>query len=386
MNRNILALDFGSEKITAVLAATDEETGTLRLRRAFSQPCPAVNACFVRDLAGAADALSKLFADISEYVSFNPTVVVGLRGNFLSFKRASGFKNTEGRNRIVSAKDIQDAIDNSIPSNLNETLEVVDILPQSYTIDGNVGIKNPKGMAGFCLEVETFISCAMVTHLNNLNKILADCECNDYQVIPSSVALGETLLRPEEKQGGTMLLDIGGAHSSAIMYHKGTIVDAWELSCGTEHMAQEVADLLQNDLPSARQVLKEYRPGDDDIMDDVLEDASKNMLKQIKKELLQSLLYVKYPSANVVICGGGANKTLLKAAKNVFSARKIRLAGHEDLIADFEDAEKPSYTTGISLILHALVLESRLASPVPKKKEEGFLGGILSKLGLNELI
>lgn len=142
MNRNILALDFGSGKIAAALSAYDDETGTLRVRRTLLQPCKAVNACVVLDLQETQNALNKIFTDISEYVSFNPSVVVGLRGSFLSFKRASGFKNTDGRNRIISNRDIADAVNNSVPRNLSDTLEVVDVLPQAYTIDGQTGIKN----------------------------------------------------------------------------------------------------------------------------------------------------------------------------------------------------------------------------------------------------
>ena len=311
MNRNILSLDFYGAEITAALAAVDEETDTLRIRHALRRRCRAFSGAFVRDMQGAQEELSKIFAEVSEYVTFNPSVVVGLRGNFLSFKRASGFKSVDSRNRIIGEREIDEATRNSIPSNLSETLEVVDVLPQSYTIDGNTGIKNPKGMSGFTLEVETFLSCAMVTHLNNLNNVLSSCECNDYQVLPSSVAMAETLLNADEKQAGTLLLDLGETSASALMYHKGALVDGWELGWGMNTLTEAVADLLQNDTETAREILREYEPGSDDIMDEVMEDAAKKLLTDVKKELLQSLLYLKYPSSHLVLCGAGADKTLL---------------------------------------------------------------------------
>lgn len=383
MSRNILSLDFYGGEITAALAALDEETSTLRLRHVLRRPTHAFSGAFVRDMQGAQDELSAVFSEISQYVSIDPSVVIGLRGNFLSFKRASGFNTVDSRNRIIGEREIQSAIKNSVPPNLSETLDVVDILPQSYTIDGNTGIKNPKGMAGFTLEVETFLSCALVTHLNNLNNVLAACGCNEYQVLPTAIALGETLTREEEKQAGALVLDIGQSAVSALMYHKGALVDAWELPFGRDAVAQAVADLLQNDLETARDVLKDYEPGTDDIMDDVLEDASAQLLQDIKKELLQSLLYLKYPSAQLVLCGEAADKNLLKTAKKIFGARKARLAAFDDLIADCP-ADDSVYCGAVSLLTHTLEREQKRLG-VAQAKEEGLLDGLLNKLGLSEL-
>lgn len=386
MNRNILALDFGSERITAVLAAVDEETGTLRLRHAVRQPCASVNACFLRDMKDVSETLNKLFADISEYVSFNPSVVIGLRGNFLSFKRSSGFASIEGRNRCVSAKDIQNALNDTVPASLSDMLDVVDILPLAYTIDGNHGITHPLGFPGCNLEAEAFVSCAMVTHLDALNKVLAECECNEYQVMPSCVALAETLLKTEEKKAGVLLLDIGADHSSAVLYHKGFPVDAWELEGGTNHIARELAEVLQNDFADARKELDAYTPGDDDVIDDVLEEAARQLFKSLYKELTHQFNFVKYLPSQVVLCGGGADDTRLKACKSVFGVRKARVAGHEDLIADFEKADGGAYTTAISLILHTLEREGTQTAPAAQPKAEGFWSGIFNTLGLNELI
>lgn len=383
MGRNILSLDFYGTEITAALAALDEETFTLRLRHVLRRPSKAFAGAFVRDMQGAQDELSAVFAEISEYVQTDPSVVIGLRGNFLSFKRASGFNSVESRNRIIGEREIRSAIKNSVPSNLSDTLDVVDILPQSYTIDGNTGIKNPKGMAGFTLEVETFLSCALVTHLNNLNNVLAACGCDEYQILPTSVALGESLVKPEEKQSGALLLDIGDDATSALMYHKGALVEGWELPFGKNKLAQAAADLLQNDLETAQEVLKEYEPGTDEIMDDVLEDASAGLLQNIKKELLQSVLYLKYPSTQLVLCGAAADKNLLKICKKTFGARKARLAGFDDLIADCP-AEEPVYSGAVALVKHSLEREQQRLG-VARTKETGLLDGLWDKLGLSEL-
>ncbi|MGN0016925.1 MAG: hypothetical protein ACI37O_06290 [Candidatus Avelusimicrobium sp.] len=383
MSRNILSLDFYGGEITAALAALDEETSTLRLRHVLRRPTRAFSGAFVRDMQGAQEEISAVFSEISQYVSIDPSVVIGLRGNFLSFKRASGFNTVDSRNKIIGEREMQSAIKNSIPPNLSETLDVVDILPQTYTIEGNTGIKNPKGLMGLTLEVETFLSCALVTHLNNLYNALAASGCSEYQVLPTGIALGETLARPEERQAGVLVLDIGQNAVSALMYHKDALMDAWELPFGRDAIAQAVADLLQNDLETAREVLKDYEPGTDDIMDDVLEDAAAKLLQDIKKELLRSLLFLSYPPTRLVLCGEAADKNLLKTAKQIFGVRKARLASFDDLIADCP-ADEPVYCGAVSLLMHTLEREQKRLG-VAQTKETGLLDGLLDKLGLSEL-
>ena len=384
MERPILSIDFYGNELIAALSSLDEETDTLRLRHVFRQPCRAFNGALVRDMEDAQGELNELFTELSRYTPYPPTVFVGLRGPFLSFKRSSGFKSIDSRNRVIGPREIEAAIHNSIPTSLSETLEVVDILPQAYTIDGNVGILDPRGMSGFTLEVETFLSCALSTHLNTLRTVLNSCGCSDYQPLPTVVALGETLVKEEERNLGTLLVDLGQTCSSAVMYHKGAMVDAWELSFGLETLTNEVADLLQNDLPTVRQLLADYEPGSDKIMDEVLEDAQIKLLSRLKKELLQSsILYLKHPSPNLILCGERTDKAFLKLAKKIFNVRKVRAGAVDPFMTDCaEDA--PAAAGAISLLHHALEREqNRLGIAQPK--ESGLLDGILNKLGFSQL-
>lgn len=383
MSRNILSIDFCGEEIISALAAYDDDTDTLRIRHILRRPCRAFSAAFVRDMQGAQEELTKVFAEVSEYVSFNPMVIVGLRGNFLSFKHAIGFKSVESRNHIIGEKEMEEASKNSIPTSLSEELEVVDILPQSYAIDGNFGIKNPKGMYGSTLDVENFLSFAMRTHLNNLSSVFSNCECNEYQMMPSSVSIGETLLLPEEKQAGVLLLDVGGISSSALLYHKGTLVDGMELPFGKNVLVQAVADLMQNDLETVQEIMGDYEPGSDKIMDELLEDASSHLAQRLTREFCQSLNFLKYPAARLVLCGSGANKIVLKSVKKVLGIRKARIGVFENLISDCA-ADNPAYCGALALIRHALDRESKQLG-VAKAKEPGLLDGLLDKLGLSEL-
>ncbi len=384
MTRDLLSLDFYGNEIIAALITQDEETDTLRVRHVLRKPCKAFAGAFVRDKDEAQQELTAVFDEIAEYTDNALSVIIGVRGNFLSFKRASGFESVSTRNRIIGTHEIEAALRNSIPTTLSDSLDVIDVLPQSYTIDGNTGIVNPKGLVGFTLEVETFLSLALATHLQNLTNVFQACECTEFQILPSVIAQGDQLLSAPEKESGALLLDIGQTNSSAVMYHKGALVEAWEIPFGTNRLAKAVADLLQNDEETAQEVLKTYEPGTDEIIDDVLDEANAELLNALKKELLQSLIYLQHPSAQLVLCGAAADKKLLKVCKKVFGARKVRLSTAEDLLTDCGGANVPVYAGAIALTAHSLSREMQ-ESGITQEKPAGLLDGLLDKLGLNEL-
>ena len=382
MNRDILALDFYGNTVTAALASLDPSTDTMRVRYVTRKPCRFFAGGFVRDMAGAKRELIGLLSDVALY-STEPSVVVGVRGPFLSFQHRTGFATVMSRGRIIRDSDIDEVIKSAVPANLSENLEVLDILPLSFNVDGNTNITDPKGMMGMTLEVEAFVSYAMSSHLANLNNVLMACGCNDFQLLPTVVALGETLLTPAEKDGTTLLLDIGEISTSALLYREGILMDGWELDFGFDELVKTVADILLNDEETTRTVLLENPPKTDKYTDELWEDGTDALLTRIKDELLQSFSFLQKNPTHLVISGSAANSLLTKAAKKIFSARKARLAVFDDLISDCE-TNKPDYNGALAVLQHALAREQENMG-VAQVKETGFFNGLLAKLGLNSL-
>lgn len=378
MSRDILALDFYGKSIVAALASLDENTDTLRIRHILHHKSDAFTGAFVRERSTAQDELSRIFAQMSEYTERTPSVIVGVRGSFLSFRHSTGFTYTESRNRIIRESDIDNAIHESLPKDLDDSLEVIDILPLSYTIDDQPGATDPIGMYGYCLGVETFVSYGVRTHLINLKSVLETCGCEDFQWIPSSIALGEMALTSSERSS-SLLVDLGENSTSALLYHKNALLDAWEIPFGLDRIAEGIADQLQNDYATALEVLRNYEP--DPIMDEVLGEAAQPILKELHKEFVQSLPYIQHPPTQLILCGQGAVPVLQRALKNILGTRKARLCAFDKLISDCP-VDFPKYNGVLALLQYAVMREQNQLG-ISQVKEEGLLGKLFSKFGFN---
>lgn len=378
MSRDILALDFYGRSIVAALASLDEQTGTLRIRHILHHRSDSFIGAFVRERSNAQDELRELFAQISQYTQRTPSVIIGVRGNFLSFRHSTGFTYTESRSHIIRENDIDNAMRESLSKDLDNSIDVVDILPLSYIIDDQPGATDPIGMYGYCLGVETFVSYGVRTHLTNFKSVLSACGCEDFQWMPSSVALGEIAITPAEK-ASSLLIDLGEDSTSALLYHKNSLLDAWEIPFGLNRVAEGIASQLQNDQSTALDVLRNYEP--DPIMDEVLMDAAAPVLKDIHQELVQSLTYIQHVPTQLILCGQGAFPALQKGLKSLLGIRKSRLCSFDNLIADCA-IESPKYDGALALLQFALLREQNQLGTM-QVKEEGFLGKLFSKLGLN---
>lgn len=376
-----MALDFGSGQVSAVLSIYDEDTNTCRVRYAARKKCPSVNACYILDFEKTVQALGELLAETTEYAKFTPTVVVGLRGEFVNFTRSNGDLTLKNHN-IVNKKDIKAVLDESVPKTLSEEMEVVHLQPQRFLLDGTER-SNPEGLSGNWLEADCFVSYVLSSHLTNLNRVLAAVGYEDCEFIPTVLTLCDTLLKPEEKQARTLLLDVGGQHSSAALYHKGILEGAWEIPLGAEHIVQEVAEVLQIDLPEAKNLLKTYEYGNDEVMDDLLDEAAKSLVTALHKEFTQDLPYIKYSPQQAVLTGGGADVIFRNALKNGLGLRRVRLAAHDGLIADNEDMLAPAYTSALSLSLYSQRNGAQLRGSTAKQATKGLFNKVLAKLGLN---
>ena len=384
MTRELLSLDFYGSELVAARATFDEEAATITLSRIWRQPCSGFAGARVLDKTKAREELSALINELTQEVATPVSVLVGLRGDFLSFKRSSGFASVATRNYVIGTKEIEAALHNAVPSTIKDSSEVVDIFPQSYTVDGNEGIVNPKGVPGCTLEAVTFLSLAQSAVLQDLREVFQACSCPEFHVLPSGIAQADRLLRANEKEAGALFLDIGTQSTSAVLYFQNTLVEAWEIPLGQNSGVMAVAEVLQNDLETTREVLKNYKPGTDEIIDDALEEAKDNLLRTVKKRLQQSLLYVQHPCTHLILSGAGADKKMLAACKKEFNARKARLA-EVDRVASSSYPADPLVCTGTTaLITHALVREVSELSTL-QEKPAGFISNLLDKIGFGEL-
>ena len=132
--------------------------------------------------------------------------------------------------------------------------EIVQFFAKNYSLDGQTNIKNPVGMHGVRLEVDAHIVTAATPNLRNLDYALEKAEMAVTHHTVSSLAAAEAVLTRQQKEAGTVVLDIGAGTTNLIVVEDGEVQHVAILPIGSNHLTNDLAIGLKTDLDVAERV------------------------------------------------------------------------------------------------------------------------------------
>lgn len=96
--------------------------------------------------------------------------------------------------------------------------EVIHVIPQEYTVDGEDGIQDPKGMAGVKLEANFHVITAQVGAVRNIMRCVEKAGLTPRELILEPFASAVATLDEDELREGVALVDIGGGTTDVAIF------------------------------------------------------------------------------------------------------------------------------------------------------------------------
>lgn len=300
-------------------------------------------------------------------VNINGSQVIGLNSRgVIAISTANREISNEDRLRVEEAATIV-----KLPPNR----EIIQVFAKNYRLDGQDNIKDPVGMQGVRLEVDTHIVTASTPNLRNLDTVLdkANLQARHHSV--SSLGAAEAVLTRQQKESGTVLLDIGAGTTNLVVLEDGEVQHVAVLPIGGMNITNDLAIGLKTDLDIAEQVKLEHggigRHGksglvtvasnktkhqfDGEEVQLIIEARVEELLEYVDKELKRIHRSRKLPGG-VVIVGGTAKLPGIAE----FAKEKLELAsrvGKLQALAGLVDTvQDPTYATAVGLMLLDMLL------------------------------
>ena len=132
--------------------------------------------------------------------------------------------------------------------------EIIQFFAKNYSVDGQQNIKDPVGMQGVRLEVDAHMVTASTPNLRNLDSALEKAEIRATHHTVSSLAAAEAVMSRQQKEAGTVLLDIGAGTTNLIVVEDGEVQHVAVLPIGGQHVTNDLAIGLKTDLDIAEKV------------------------------------------------------------------------------------------------------------------------------------
>jgi len=324
------------------------------------------------------------------------SVYLGVTGNHLRGFNNHGVHPVVSADREITAEDVQDVIKNAKAINLPVDHTVVHAIRQLFQVDAQHGIQNPVGMYGAKVEVDVHVVHGHVNRLKNSIAVVRGLQLEVDEVVFTGLASALALLSNEQKELGSLVIDLGAGATDYVVYSEGIIKHTGVLAVGGDHISNDLAYGLKVPLGRAEQ-LKIERGGaavDDSVKGQTISSNGELGLppKIINLEHLRRIMSLRLEEtftlieaelstlgltdrlrAGVLICGGGARiPGIQELAQSIFQMPAF--LGKTNSISGLKSAlDQPEFATAIGLVKFGSLQQKR-------KPAAGLAGGFKKTL------
>lgn len=373
---HFVGLDIGTSAVRCVVGMLDPNgSGKLSIIGHGSATNTGMRKGVVTHVDETAEAIAKALTEAERISGVHlQHATVNVNGTHVSGIDSKGVIAISAANSEITSDDRQRVEEAAAVVNFPPNREIIQFFAKNYSLDGQRNIKDPVGMRGVRLEVDAHIVTAVTPNVRNLDLALEKAGIAPSHHTVSSLASAEAVLSRQQKEAGTVLLDIGSGTTNLIVVEDGEVQHVAVIGIGGMHITNDLAIGLKTDLDIAERVKLEHAQLGDVkkttatvaigtthhsfAMDDVVmitEARVDELFDYVDKELHKIRRFRKLPGG-VVLTGGTAKLPGIAA----FAKEKIQLAarvGRLEPIAGLVDAvSDPAYTTTVGLMLLDMLL------------------------------
>lgn len=402
----IVGIDIGTSKIITVIAKIDEE-GIINVLGVSEIKSAGIRKGQIVDIEEAVIAMNTSLEAAERMAGYSIShVITTIGGNHIESLNSKGVVAVAHPQGEITESDLTRVIDAARAVSLPSSREIIHVIPRNYTVDGQEGIKDPTGMTGIRLEVDTHIISASTTAIRNLEKALSEVGVDVDGIAFSGYASSLAVLSDTEKELGVILVDIGAGTTDIAVYTEGSLGYSSVLPIGARHITNDLAIGLRVSLESAEKIKlflsqprkhvvipeeqelptkheKKDRFNDEidltqlNLPEDVKKVSQKTLIEGIIRprlneiftmvghELKKSGLGGQTP-AGIVITGGGARTVgIVDSAKRML-AMPVRVGQPTNIKGIVDEIQNTSSSSIIGLIHYGATLDIKSGFSMPK--------------------
>lgn len=257
----ITGLDVGSTAIRIVVGQMFSDSGEKKLQiiGAAEHPSEGVSRGTITSIDAAVHSISQCL-EKAERMSGVPIddAWVGINGIHLISQSSKGVVAVGKVNGEISRADLERAVEAARAIATPANYEIIHVIPRSSTIDGQIAIKDPVGMTGTRLEVDTLIIQGFSSEIRNFTKCIYRTGLEIDDLVFSVLAAADAVLSNKQKEIGVVLVNIGGSTTSLVVYEEGEVVHTTVLPVGSDHISADIAIGLQISIDIAEKIKRDY--------------------------------------------------------------------------------------------------------------------------------
>jgi cell division protein FtsA len=368
------AIDIGTSKITVLVSRVGSE-GDLKVFGTGVVPSEGIQRGRVEHIEDAKASVLAATSDAQRYIG--PTgpagVYVSVSGSHITSVNRREVLDNEGTSEDISAKMLDTMLRGSFPK-VQEGQQILHVIPMGYTVDGLSGVRNPLGLAGKQIEVESHVVMGDSVVLQNSIKAVESRDVFVKSLVLQGIASAEATLTGDEREMGVVMMDIGAGTTNTVIYRHGSPWYSDVLPIGAHSLTRDLAAALGSSLHVAEEIkITHGSVYPDHISDDdtveipemrdhwqrpiprkaLSEPLNARMVEIIKMALTrmkQAGLH-EWPMGGMVLTGGGAQMIGLPELVQETVGGPVRIGYPYGISGLPTELRKPTFSAAVGLLL-----------------------------------
>ena len=370
-SRYAVGIDVGTTMVRCVVGHIDPTTGTPTIVGVGQAPNSGMRKGTVSNLNGPAQAIDQALGDAERMSGYEVNAAtISVNGSHIVSTKADGMIAVGMADHEVAEEDVSRLEDVATTGKVPANREILEVVPFSYTLDGQGGIKDPVGMTGTRLEINANVVSAMAPYVANLQKAVELATVKPHATIPSVMAAAKAVLNESQIENGVAVVDLGGATTSVAVFEEGDLQYVGVVSMGGVNITNDLAIGLKTDPEVAEKVKLQYSAAiarseprkvsikheketlffDQAEIDEIVEARLEEIFELVNKELKKAGRAGQLPSG-AVLTGGTANlKGIAGYAKSQLGVA-ARVGKPHGFGGVADEIDKPHFAAAVGLML-----------------------------------
>ena len=384
----VVGIDVGSSKVTTIITTAQAES-SINIIGVSSQVSRGLRKGQVIDIDEAVASITASLEAAERMAGYSAgTAFVSVDGTHIESQNSKGVVAVSDPHGEISQDDVMRVIEAARAISLPSSREILHVIPRYFIVDSQSGIKDPIGMNGVRMEVETHIVTGATTALRNIAKCISTIGIDVEGMVFSGLASSYSVLTDTERELGVILVDFGGGTTDICIFVEGAPAYCSVLPIGARNVTNDLAIGLRISLDSAEKIkLALSRPPkiavevdekgepvdkkesdqldiaslsiDEDIRnvskktltDGIMKPRIREILNMVKLEIQKSNFAGLTPSGVVVTGGGAETYGMVDLAKQELGM-PVRIGMPQGATGLVDEVASAAYAASLGLVIY----------------------------------
>lgn len=254
-----IGLDIGSTKVCCIVGLHEEGAALPSVIGVGVAPTSGMRKGVVVDVE---ETVSSITAAVDEAERISGVAIdratISIDGGHVASQNSKGVIAVGRADQEITVDDLVRVEEAATAIQIQTNREILQVFPRSYAVDSQANIKDPVGMHGVRLEVESHIITGSSPAIKDLDRSIHQAGIAIQGQVLVPLAAARAVLTKRQKELGVALVDIGGGTTGVAVYEEGDILYSSVIPVGAGHVTNDLAIGLKTSIDTAEKIKLKY--------------------------------------------------------------------------------------------------------------------------------